>query len=186
MSSRTPRRRSPGRARLAVTVTAPDASALPTRGLSTWLANAAPASARGEVTVALVSDARMRTLNRSYRNKDYATDVLSFPALARATAGKPASGQMRGNKTSPPAAPDSRTPDSDYLGDIVIATGVAQRQADEVGHSVSTELKVLALHGLLHLLGYDHDADEGTMARLEARLRKKAGLEQGLIARQSR
>jgi probable rRNA maturation factor len=79
----------------------------------------------------------------------------------------------------PAAAPN-------YLGDIVIATGVAQRQADEVGHPVGTEIKVLALHGLLHLLGYDHETDAGTMARLEARLRKKAGLKDGLIARQPR
>jgi probable rRNA maturation factor len=125
--------------------------------------------------VALVSDARMRTLNRSYRNKDYATDVLSFPAFAKATAGKPAAKEPQG-----PAA------GAEYLGDIVIATGVAQRQADEVGHPVSTELKVLALHGLLHLLGYDHETDAGEMARIEARLRKKAGLKEGLIARQTR
>lgn len=130
---------------------------MPARGLAVWLARAAPASARGEVTVALVSDARMRTLNRSYRNKDYATDVLSFPSH-----------------------------DTPYLGDIVIATGVAQRQADDVGHSVNTELKVLALHGLLHLLGYDHETDAGEMARVEARLRKKAGLAEGLISRQAR
>jgi probable rRNA maturation factor len=172
MASRTPRRRPSGRARLAVTLTAPDATTLSTRGLSTWLTKAAPARARGEVTVALVSDARMRTLNRSYRNKDYATDVLSFPALPEVNAG------------TRPAIPIEQ--DDAYLGDIVIATGVAQRQADDVGHPVSTELKVLALHGLLHLLGYDHEKDGGEMARVEARLRKKAGLREGLISRQSR
>jgi probable rRNA maturation factor len=121
----------------------------------------------------------MRVLNRSYRRKDYATDVLSFPAVAKAstkpTADAPAT-PVRGPRAS--AAP--------YLGDIVIATGVAQRQADDVGHPVGTEIKVLALHGLLHLLGYDHETDTGTMARLEARLRKKAGLKDGLIARQPR
>ena len=168
MSSRTPRRRSSGKARLAVTLTAPDASALPTRGLRTWLVKAAPRGARGDVTVALVSDARMRTLNRAYRNKDYATDVLAFPARAASTDGEP------------------ETLDASYLGDIVIATGVAQRQADEVGHPVGTELKVLALHGLLHLLGYDHETDAGEMARLEARLRQRAGLKEGLISRQAR
>ena len=108
----------------------------------------------------------MRTLNRSYRNKDYATDVLSFPA------------------TTPTDGPASAAPE--YLGDIVIATGVAQRQADDIGHPVSTELKVLALHGLLHLLGYDHESDSGEMAQVEARLRKKAGLKAGLISRQTR
>lgn len=103
----------------------------------------------------------MRTLNRSFRNKNYSTDVLSFPASG--TFAEPG-----------------------YLGDIVIATGVARRQADEAGHPVTTELKVLALHGLLHLLGYDHDADAGEMAKAETRLRKKAGLKEGLISRQSR
>jgi probable rRNA maturation factor len=156
-------------------LTAPDGSTLPTRGLATWLARAAPATARGEVTIALVSDARMQTLNRSYRNKNYATDVLSFPASPRPLRKDPAS---RAQAAGPPG--------DRYLGDIVIATGVATRQADEVGHPVSTELKVLALHGLLHLLGYDHETDTGEMARLEARLRKKAGLDAGLISRHSR
>jgi len=162
---------------LIVTLTAPDGASLPARGLAAWLTKAAPAQARGEVTVALISDARMRTLNRSYRNKDYATDVLSFPAFADKRAGRAGRpGRASGAGAAEPL----------YLGDIVIATGVARRQADEVGHTVGTELKVLALHGLLHLLGYDHDADAGVMARLESRLRKKAGLNEGLIARQTR
>jgi probable rRNA maturation factor len=153
------RKSSTTRPRLIVTVTAPDGGSLPAHRLGAWLSRAAPATARGEVTVALVSDARMRTLNRSFRGKDYATDVLSFPSAEPLGSG--------------------------YLGDIVIATGVAQRQADDVGHSVSTELKVLALHGLLHLLGYDHETDQGEMAKAENALRKKAGLEQGLIHRHS-
>jgi probable rRNA maturation factor len=147
-------------------LTAPDGNSVPTRGLSTWLRRAAPARARGDVTIALVSDARMRTLNRSYRNKDYATDVLSFPAT--------------------PLEHDVSAGAGGYLGDIVIATGVARRQADEVGHTIGTELRVLALHGLLHLLGYDHERDHGQMARAEARLRKKAGLKQGLLSRTAR
>ena len=110
----------------------------------------------------------MRTLNRAYRNKDYATDVLSFPVFGTTT---PSAG---GNA------------EAMFLGDIVIATGVAQRQAEEAGHPVSTELKVLALHGLLHLLGYDHETDDGEMAKAEARLRKKAGLKEGLISRHAR
>ena len=107
----------------------------------------------------------MRTLNRAYRNKDYATDVLSFPVFGTTT---PSAG---GNA------------EAMFLGDIVIATGVAQRQAEEAGHPVSTELKVLALHGLLHLLGYDHETDNGRMARLEARLRRLGGFREGLIER---
>ena len=174
MPSRTPRRRPAGRARLAVTLAAPDATPVPTRGLATWLVKAAPATARGEVTIALVSDARMRTLNRTYRNKDYATDVLSFPARVK----------PRGK--SPGVSPDGGQLGQRFLGDIVIAAGVAARQAEEAGHPAATELKVLALHGLLHLLGYDHETDAGEMARLEARLRKKAGLKEGLLSRHAR
>jgi len=69
------------------------------------------------------------------------------------------------------------------LGDIVIARGVARRQARRAGHSERTELRILALHGLLHLMGYDHHRDGGTMARLERRLRRRGGLREGLIER---
>ena len=69
------------------------------------------------------------------------------------------------------------------LGDIVIARGLASRQAREAGHSELTEFRVLALHGLLHLLGYDHDRDHGRMRRVERRLRLKGGLREGLIER---
>lgn len=177
MPTRTPRPAA-GRARLAVTVTAPDGAAISTRGLASWLSGAAPARARGEVTVALVSDARMRTLNRIFRGKDYATDVLSFPAAPAGERRK-----TRGGAAAPaPAASRGER----YLGDIVIAAGVAARQAEEAGHSGPTELRVLALHGLLHLLGFDHESDEGQMARAEARLRKRAGLKDGLISRTTR
>jgi probable rRNA maturation factor len=70
-----------------------------------------------------------------------------------------------------------------FLGDIVIARGVARRQARAAGHAEATEMRVLALHGLLHLLGYDHERDGGAMARLERRLRRKGGLREGLIER---
>jgi probable rRNA maturation factor len=112
-------------------------------GLKPWLQRVAPAAARGSVTVALVSDARIRALNRQYRKKDKPTDVLSFP-----------DGGHKG--------PDP------HLGDVVIATGVAKRQAREAGHSLQTELRVLALHGLLHLLGYDH-LQEAEGAAMRAR-----------------
>jgi probable rRNA maturation factor len=72
------------------------------------------------------------------------------------------------------------------LGDIVIARGVARRQARSAGHHEATELRVLALHGLLHLLGYDHERDSGQMARVERRLRRQAGLAGGLIERAAR
>jgi probable rRNA maturation factor len=120
-------------------------------GLAMWLVRAAPSRVRGVATVALVTDARMRTLNRRYRGLDYPTDVLAFPSAS----------------LQPPAS---------FLGDIAIATGVARRQARAAGHSELTELRLLALHGLLHLMGYDHHVDDGTMERLEHRLRRKGGL----------
>ena len=141
-------------ARLRVSVASPDGQETATRGLGPWLTRIAPAAARGDVTIALVSDRRIRALNRQFRGKDDATDVLSFPSGERG-----------------------------FLGDIVIAAGVARRQAREAGHTLQTEFRVLALHGLLHLLGYDHESDDGKMARVEARLRKKAGLKEGLIER---
>ena len=123
-------------------------------GLATWLHSVAPARTRGAVTVAIVPDSRVRRLNRVYRRKDAPTDVLSFSSE-----------------------------EAGCLGDIVIAAGVARRQARAADHSLRTELRVLALHGLLHLLGYDHDRDDGRMARLEARLRRRGGLREGLIER---
>jgi probable rRNA maturation factor len=125
-------------------------------GLAAWLERIAPARARGGVAIAVVPDRRIREFNRQYRHKDAATDVLSFPA-----------------------------DEPGQLGDIVIAHGVARRQARSAGHSLSTELRVLALHGLLHLLGYDHERDNGEMRRLEQRLRRAGGLREGLIEREA-
>jgi probable rRNA maturation factor len=128
-------------------------------GLARWVAKVAPARARGEVSIALVTDARARSLNRRYRGLDRPTDVLSFPAE-----GVP----------GPHPCP---------LGDIVIARGVAARQAAAAGHSTATELRVLALHGLLHLMGYDHHGDHGRMRTAERRLGRRGGLSAGLIER---
>lgn len=155
-------------ARLHVTIVASAAARPATRGLGQWLVRVAPRRARGEITIALVSDARMRVLNRTFRAVDQATDVLSFPASAEAmVTPNPAAGR------SAPAA----------LGDIAIATGVATRQARAAQHSLTTELRVLALHGLLHLLGFDHETDGGRMARTEAKLRRAGRLPSGLIER---
>jgi probable rRNA maturation factor len=133
--------------------------------LARWLAAVAPARVRGEIAVALVTDQHSRRLNRTYRSVDAPTDVLSFP--------------------QPGPRPESAQAEPPLLGDIVIATGLARRQARERGHTVLTELRVLALHGLLHLMGYDHEdsGDRGRMARAEARLRRKGGLHEGLIGR---
>jgi probable rRNA maturation factor len=127
-------------------------------------------SARGQVTVAIVSDRRMRALNRMFTGQDTVTDVLSFPAV--------------GPGERPGVRPARRDVDiTNWLGDIVIAGGMAARQATALGHPVQVEARVLALHGLLHLLGYDHEADAGRMSRVESRLRRKGGLPTGLIRR---
>jgi probable rRNA maturation factor len=143
-------------------------------GVARWLARVAPAGTRGTVSVALASDATVRSLNRRYRGVDRATDVLSFPAFARGKNGRATARRLHG-----PRPPDP----SPLLGDVVIARGVARRQARSAGHSALTEVRVLALHGLLHLLGYDHERDDGRMRRVEARLRRKGGLAEGLIER---
>ncbi len=206
-------RRAGGRRRAFDVVVADERGcALSAPGLAAWLRGVAPSRARGMVTVALVSDARVRELNRRYRRQNCATDVLSFPANPESpkpeSRSNPKSGakpRSRANPRSRPnpksradqksranpesranresrANPESRIPNP-FLGDIVIARGVARRQAREARHSELTELKVLALHGLLHLLGYDHQRDEGRMERIERRLRRKGGLRDGLIER---
>ena len=146
---------------LVVLITDESPRALRLPGLAAWLQGVAPSRAKGVVSLALVSDRTIRRLNQSFAGRDAATDVLSFPA----------------------SGPSVGVP---FLGDIVIATGVARRQAREARHSVADEVKTLALHGLLHLLGYDHHADGGAMARVEARLRRKGGLREGLIERARR
>lgn len=92
----------------------------------------------------------MRRLNRDFRAQDRATDVLSFPADGQAD-------------------PDG----SLYLGDVVICVASARRQADLAGRALDAELQVLALHGYLHLLGYDHETDDGRMLRLQRRLARE-------------
>src|SRR5256885_12178888 len=137
--------------RLAVHVSDERGRSIRAGGLGAWLVRVAPARARGTVSVALVSDARVRALNRTYRKKNAATDVLSFPA-------------DRGGR---------QTAGGRFLRDGVIATGAAKRPARAAGHAEATELRILALHGLLHLLGYDHERDNGRMRRVEARLRRE-------------
>jgi probable rRNA maturation factor len=132
------------------------------------------------LTVALVTDAQIRTWNRAYRGKNRPTDVLSFPAdVSRA---EPAT--TRKHRQSSPARgtratrlPAFRTASaSKYLGDIAIAPAVARRNAQRFGRAFDHEVRILILHGILHLLGYDHETDTGQMDRRENRLRRDLGL----------
>ena len=155
-------------ARICVEVTDHSGRRVQRSGLERWLPLAAPLSASGSITVALISDARMRALNRRFRGVDRVTDVLSFPW----------------NEQGPKRA-TSRTLEngSSHLGDIAIATGRASRQAREFGHSNRVELRLLVLHGFLHLLGYNHEQDAGRMARIEKQCRLRGGLPVSLIER---
>jgi len=141
------------------------------RALAAFLEEAAQAARlRGEVSVLLAGDRRLRRLNREYRQKDQPTDVLSFPA----TPLLPRSG---GNGPGPePGRPA-------VAGDLAISVETAARQAAEFGHPLAAELQTLILHGVLHLAGYDHEYDAGRMARKEAALRRRFGLATGLIER---
>ena len=106
--------------------------------------------AGASLTVAFVRDHKIRDLNRDYRGLNRATDVLSFPnsdELVFETVG--------------------------YIGDIVISTDTARRQAEEANHSFEREVSELVIHGTLHLCGYDHETDRGEMNRLELKLRRK-------------
>lgn len=130
------------------------------RALAAFLDQAtAVAKLQGEVSVLLTTDGEIRQLNRRFRRKNKATDVLSFPAL------ESLNGQRR------------------VAGDLAISVETAHRQAGEAGHTLFVELEVLLLHGVLHLAGYDHETDNGRMARKEAALRRRLGLEEGLIER---
>jgi probable rRNA maturation factor len=160
-------------------------------GLARWLARVAPARVYGTVNIAMVSDATVRELNRRYRGVDHATDVLSFPVgpvLHPAPSPQPPASRFRSrsNQASYGEARQSAegaAAASPLLGDIVIARGVARRQAREAHHSEGIELRVLALHGLLHLIGYDHEHDDGRMRRVEERLRRRGRLREGLLER---
>ena len=111
----------------------------------------------GEVQVLLADDRLLRRLNREFRRKNAATDVLSFPASPETAEG--------------------------HAGDLAISLDTAARQAAEHGHTLRDEVRILLLHGVLHLAGMDHETDGGEMAAQEAALRHKLRLPLGLIAR---
>jgi probable rRNA maturation factor len=109
---------------------------------------------KDSVTICLVSSAEIARLNRRYRHKPGATDVLSFPSSTSFASSTSA-----------------------YLGDLAISPATARRNARRFGRSLSDELRILVLHGVLHLLGYDHETDTGRMDRVESRLRRELDLE---------
>ena len=123
------------------------------------------AGLRGRVSILVTGSAELRRLNRRYRRKDKATDVLSFPADG-----------VRATRPHPQMA-----------GDIAISAEVAAASARRLGHSAAAEVKILILHGLLHLAGLDHDdaRDRGRMLRREETLRRRLGLPGSLIGRNS-
>jgi probable rRNA maturation factor len=134
---------------------------------------------KDSMTICLVSEAEIARWNRAYRSKTGPTDVLSFPADEDGRAGRAAS---NGSRQTRRGAPRKRLPlaseleAAGYLGDIAIAPAVARRNARRFGRSLGSELRILMLHGALHLLGYDHERDNGEMERLERRLRRRLGL----------
>jgi probable rRNA maturation factor len=121
--------------------------------------------AAADVTICLVSDAEIARMNQVFRKKRGPTDVLSFPAIHR-------------NKSVPWRR--SRTKRAErarcFLGDVAISPATARGNAKRLGRTLPSELRILTLHGVLHLLGYDHETDQGEMDRIEARLRRKLGL----------
>jgi len=115
------------------------------------------AGLRLPVNVLVTSNRELQSLNRRFRGKDDPTDVLSFPALP--------AGKAR------------------YAGEIAVSAEIATRNARLLGHAAAAEVKILALHGILHLCGYDHERDRGEMARREEKLRRALGLPIALIER---
>ena len=129
------------------------------------------------MTICLVSDREMERWNRAHRGERGPTDVLSFPTDASNTRlGRPRKHRPQRNRQ--PGFPAFSTPNGSaaYLGDIAIAPAVARRNARCFGRTFDDEMRILILHGMLHLMGYDHEADEGQMERREARLRRQLGL----------
>jgi probable rRNA maturation factor len=118
------------------------------------------AGLRGSVDVLVTGSAAMRAMNLRFRKKDKATDVLSFPAEAQ-----------------------SKTRIRSFAGEIAISADIAVQNAVQLGHSAAIEVKILVLHGILHLAGFDHERDNGQMARREANLRKALKLPTALIER---
>jgi probable rRNA maturation factor len=137
---------------------------------------------RSDFNICFVDDRAIRRMNAAYRGQDRATDVLSFPwgehtrsSLAAARAGRGHHAARRPAKTRRPA----RAEFEGFLGDVVISVETARRNARGEGHSTLKEIRWLILHGVLHLLGYDHESDSGEMTALELALREQLGMAGG-------
>ena len=129
--------------------------------LAKFVARARRASGvRGAVSVLVTSSRELQALNRRFRRKNKPTDVLSFPAMPGLSPG--------------------------FAGDVAISAEIARQNARRLGHTAAEEIRILILHGLLHLAGYDHELDKGEMRSEEAHLRKSLGLPVGLIERSTR
>lgn len=124
----------------------------------------------------IANDAELQRLNREFRRKDYPTDVLSFPNTRRLNS------QHRAATVTERLSPKNTQP----LGSLAISYQRAAAQARQLGHSLEQEIQILMLHGLLHLLGFDHETDRGRMARVEADWRQRLALPVGLIERAHR
>jgi probable rRNA maturation factor len=115
------------------------------------------------MTICLVSDSEIARMNRRYRGVRAPTDVLSFPEVVRRS-------PVRSGR------PPRRIAERAFLGDVAISPATARRYARKHGRALADELRVLILHGALHLLGYDHETDLGEMELLETRLRRRLGI----------
>jgi probable rRNA maturation factor len=121
-----------------------------------------------EVSIAFVSDVEIARWNEVYRGRKGPTDVLSFPAKAPLNRDRRKGGARKRIKSRATSVP--------ILGDIAVAPETAQRYAKKNGRTLNDELRVLMLHGVLHLMGYDHESDNGQMNRIEQRLRRRLGI----------
>jgi len=129
---------------------------------------------KDSLTVCLVTDAEIARWNRAYRGKSGPTDVLSFATNARKAAQRRArNSRVRKDNLFDAAAANHS---AQYIGDIAIAPAVAKRNASRLGRSFDDEMRILILHGILHLMGYDHEADDGQMERRESKLRRELRL----------
>jgi len=149
---------------------------VPLRALDKFLARARRRLrlSKDSFAVCLVTDTEIARWNRAYRGKSGPTDVLSFATNARKTKRRRAkNGRVRKDDLFDAAAANHS---EQYIGDIAIAPAVAKRNASRFGRTFDDEMRILILHGILHLMGYDHEADDGQMERRENKLRRELRL----------